>query len=193
MSADRPGERLGWRETGRRLLQRCRIFDLYVSDRQGPGGRSGSFYLLDAPAWVNVVPVVRDAAGREHFLMVRQYRHGTEQVTLEFPAGLVEAGEDPRETAFRELLEETGSRAVELERIGEVAPNPAFMNNRCYTYLAVDPRETGEQHLDELELLEVVRVPVREVVSGMGRDGLVNAMTLTALYWYLRHRGAIGL
>ena len=68
------------------------------------------------------------------------------------------------------------------------------MNNTCTTWLALDPREAnaedtaGAQRLDELELLDVRRVPVREVLSGVGRDGLVNSMTLTALFWYLRDR-----
>ena len=98
------------------------MFDLYASERRAPDGRGGTFYLLDAPAWVNVVAVVRDAAGEECFLMVRQYRHGAERVTLEFPAGLVDAGEDPGQAARRELLEETGHLAGELRLSGRSPP-----------------------------------------------------------------------
>jgi 8-oxo-dGTP pyrophosphatase MutT (NUDIX family) len=175
----------------RRLLQRCTIFDLYLSSRRCEDGKTGSFYLVAAPPWVNVVPVVRDGQGRDCFLMVRQYRHGVDRITVEFPAGLVNEGEEPEAAARRELLEETGCRAGSLELIGTIAPNPAFMSNWCYTYLCRDPQETGRQELDEMEVLEVLRVPVREVVERMGQDGYINAMVLTALYWYLRHRGEL--
>lgn len=192
-SAGDGDDHLRWKETGRRLLQRCSIFDLYLSTRQSAGGRRGDFFLLEAPAWVTVVPVFRDAAGEERFLMVRQYRHGVDRVTVEFPAGLAGEGEDPQETARRELLEETGFQAAGMELIGTIAPNPAFMNNWCYTYLARDPQQLRPPQPDELEMLEVLQVPARELVAEMGGDGYINGMVLASLYWYLRHCGAVRL
>src|SRR5512138_2544631 len=104
-------EHLRWTELSRRKLGSYSIFDLYSAERRAADGRTGSFTLLSAPDWVNVVPVIRDASGRVRFVMVRQYRHGVEAVTTEFPAGLVSPGEPPAEAAARELEEETGRRA----------------------------------------------------------------------------------
>ena len=183
-----------WKEEARALLQRCPIFDLYRSERTGliagEGPRSGEFYLLEARDWVTVVPMVRDASGRESFLMVRQFRHGIEQVTLEFPAGLVERGEAPQAAARRELEEETGHAPGRIERLGTVAAAPAFMTNWCHVHVAWDLRPAGSQSLDETEVLDLVTVPVDEADGRMGSGELVNSVTLVSYYFWLRWKGA---
>ena len=100
--------------------------------------------------------------------MVRQYRHGADLITTEFPAGLVERGEDPAAAAGRELMEETGFRAGRLTLLGELTPNPAFMTNRCFTYLAEDLHPVGGPALDDLEALESLSLPVAEVEDRAG-------------------------
>jgi len=183
-------DRFRWREERSEPVQRCGIFDLFRARRTSAGGRSADFYLLRAPAWVNVVPVLEGRPGAERLLMVRQYRQGVERTTVEFPAGLVEPGEDPGEAAVRELAEETGYRASSLRRIGYVAPNPAFMDNWCTTYCA-EGLSAGVQRLDPLEDLEVLEVGLEELRAGIGSGELINSMTVVALHWYLRYRGTI--
>jgi ADP-ribose pyrophosphatase len=186
-------DRLLWREITTRLVKRCGIFDLYESRRRAADGREGDFHLLQAPDWVNVVPVLRDEAGKTSFLMVKQYRQGISGITVEFPAGLVEAGESPEAAAARELFEETGYRAGGLRAIGLINPNPAFMSNRSHTFLAEglfpDP-DWGADKADELELLDVLLVPVEELLAGIGRGPYCNSMTALALYWFERESSA---
>jgi ADP-ribose pyrophosphatase len=177
-----------WKEAFRRQVASCPIFDLFAAERISAGGQKGEFWILDAPDWVNIVPVLLPAEGGPCFLMVRQYRHGAELITTEFPAGLVERGEDPAAAARRELTEETGYRAGRLTLIGEVRPNPAFMTNRCFTYLAEELQPAGAAALDALEALESISLPVAEVEERAGRGELVNALTLVALLSYQRHR-----
>jgi 8-oxo-dGTP pyrophosphatase MutT (NUDIX family) len=193
-----PDGHLHWETVDSKLVKRCGIFDLYESKRRAQDGREGVFHLLEAPDWVNVVPVVRDGRGRTCFLMVRQYRQGISRTTVEFPAGLIEAGESPEAAAGRELYEETGYRSESLKPIGTIYPNPAFMTNRCYTFLARnlhpengarEPAERpveGENRLDELELLDALLVPIDTVVAEIGRGPFCNSMTVLALYWYQR-------
>ena len=181
-------DHLKWRETEAKLIKDCTIFDLYASKRVSRNGQSGTFHLLKSRDWVNIVPVLVDNRGEERFLMVKQYRHGADKLTVEFPAGLVEKDEHPEKAAGRELLEETGFKAGSLQLIGEISPNPAFMSNCCYTYLARDLKRIDDQSLDELEHLEVLKVPVHEVSSKIGRGCYINSMTLIALYWYLRSK-----
>ncbi len=160
---------------------------MYMSRRTAVDGRSGEFCLLTAPDWVNVIPVIRGADG-EHFLMVRQYRHGAGMVTTEFPAGLVEQGEPPLEAAARELREETGRQAGKMTLLGRVSPNPAFMSNWCYTYLAegLSPAAAGD--LDHLEVLEPLEVPAAELEERLGSGEYINSLVLVALLLYARHR-----
>jgi ADP-ribose pyrophosphatase len=181
---------LRWKEVFRRQIASCPIFDLYAAERVSSAGQKGEFWILDARDWVNVVPVLLPAEGEPRFLMVRQYRHGADLITTEFPAGLVERGEDPAAAAGRELAEETGYRAGRLTLIGELRPNPAFMTNHCYTYLAEDLQPTGGAALDDLEALESLSIPMAEVEERAGRGELVNALTLVALMSYQRHRAA---
>jgi ADP-ribose pyrophosphatase len=182
--------RLLWTERSRELLARCGIFDLYRSHRAAPDGREGDFHVLEAPDWVNVIPVVHDPGRGRCFLMVRQHRHGADRVTTEFPAGLVDPGEDPLASAQRELAEETGQRAGRMTALGRVAPNPAFMTNWCTTYLAEDLAPTAGASLDALELLETRLVPVRELFERAGTGEYVNSLVLVALAWFLLKGGA---
>jgi ADP-ribose pyrophosphatase len=183
-------DRLAWRERDRRKVLTNPIFDVQESHRISRTGVEGTFYLLHARDWVNIVPVIRKASGEEFFLMVRQYRHGIEGITLEFPAGLMEPGEDPLAAAGRELEEETGRTAGRISLLGKISPNPAFMDNWCWTYLAEDLSVPGELRLDDTEVLEVHEVPVRTVKEGIGKGELVNSLAMVALLWYIQ-RGPV--
>jgi len=180
---------LGWGEHARRRIASCALFELYAVERTSARGKTGEFWVLDAPDWVNVVPVTTTADGEPALIMVRQFRHGAELITTEFPAGLVEPGEDPAAAAARELEEETGCRAGRLTPLNTVLPNPAFMNNRSYTFLAEDLTRIGGTKLDELEALEPRIVPVAEIERNLGTGEYVNALTVLGFLWY-RSRGA---
>ena len=191
-------DHLRWNEIDSQLVKHCGIFDLYESKRQAQNGKVGTFHLLEAPDWVNVVPLLQDENGSSCFLMVRQYRQAVRRTTVEFPAGLIEPGEQPAAAAQRELFEETGYRPKSLKPIGTVYPNPAFMTNRCYTFLAEelyrDARGEGSEpaaahvpgRLDELELLDVLLVPISTVAEQIGQGAFSNSMTAVAFFWYQR-------
>lgn len=149
------------------------------------GDKKGEFVTLSLPDWVSVIPWTRDNSGTPVFLMERQYRHGSESVTLEFPAGLTEEGESPLEAARRELREETGMEA-ELIELASFNPNPAFMTNRQTFFLATDLVKKGEQELDENEEIELLFVPVEEVIRKMGKGEYSNGIMLSALFAFMR-------
>jgi 8-oxo-dGTP pyrophosphatase MutT (NUDIX family) len=184
----RDDEHLRWKELSRRRVTSHHLFDLNLSERASTQGARGEFLILSAPDWVNVVAVLPNVKGEECFLMVRQYRHGADVITTEFPAGLVEPGEDPRVAAERELQEETGYSAGSMTLIGRVSPNPAFMTNWCFTYLAEDLNHVGEKTLDELEQLEAIEVPVRLVRERIGTGEFINSLVMVAFLWYTRVR-----
>ena len=184
-------EHLAWKTISRKWLSDFRIFNMYQVERKNAEGVVGTFYEVDAPDWVTVIPHITDEKLGSCFLMVRQYRHGSEEITLEFPAGMVEKGEPAVECAGRELLEETGYRAGTLELIGEVSPNPAFMNNTVATYLADGLELIRGQELDEHEIIDVVPVPVDEVLDSMGQGEYNNGIMMIAFGFYLRRMALV--
>jgi ADP-ribose pyrophosphatase len=137
-----------WRVLHERHLASYRVFAVTeLGCARVDTGHSHTFYRIDSVDWVNVVPVTAD--GR--LVMVRQYRHGLGHATLEIPGGLVDPGESPLDTAARELLEETGYRAGNVELLGTVSPNPALFGNRLHSYVATGCELVGEIENDENE------------------------------------------
>lgn len=140
--------------------------------------------VLRAPDWVNVIPRLPD--GR--LVLVRQWRHGIEAPTLEIPGGVVEPGEDARDAAARELLEETGYRVGSLERLGEVTPNPAILSNRCPTFLAEGLERVGEPEGDGEEEIELVYV-AEDRIPELIREGAIHHALVVAAFHLLALSG----
>lgn len=143
-------------------------------------GQEHDFYVLESPDWINVIPLTAD----DRVVMVRQYRHGTRQVCLEIPGGIPDPGETPAEAAARELLEETGYEAGELEFLGSACPQPAILNNRSITYLGRDVRKVQAPQPDETEDIDLLLVPLSEIPDLIREGDISNAMVILAFYWY---------
>ncbi len=144
-------------------------------------GQEHDFYILESQDWINVIPLTPD----EQVVMVKQYRHGTREITLEIPGGLVDPGDTPADAARRELLEETGYEAKEVLFLGSACPQPAILSNRSITYLARDVRKVQAPQLDDTEDIEIVLVPLSEIPDLIRKGEIDNAMVILAFYWYL--------
>jgi 8-oxo-dGTP pyrophosphatase MutT (NUDIX family) len=177
--------RLIWRETARRKVFNSGVFSVRDTESVSPEGKKRTFTIIDAPDWVIVVPVVQGEGGL-HFLMVRQWRHGSQELSLEFPGGVIEPGESAAAGAERELEEETAYGAGRLTKLGDMSPNPAIMSNRVHYYLAEDLNPLGGQRLDEDEFIDAELIPVEETVKNMGKAPYVHALSAAALALYLR-------
>ncbi|MFA5851789.1 MAG: NUDIX hydrolase [Spirochaetales bacterium] len=178
-----------WREVGGKPLADCRIFTLTESDRETCDGRKrGAFFLMNAPDWAGVIPVVDTPEGRS-FVMIRQFRHGTGRVSVEFPGGAIDPGEDPVRAVARELLEETGYRAEMILPLGDLSPNPAFMTNTFHAFIAEGCYLERAQALEENEEIEVLLVPEREAIDMIGAEDYGHALMTATLFFYMRYRG----
>ena len=179
-------ERLIFHVETEETLLKTPIFDLVKRHSTAPDGHQASFVVAQAPDWVNVVAEVYDK-GQACFLMVRQFRHGDGQLYWEFPGGMVDADEEPWQAAQRELREETGFEAEELVLLGNCNPNPAFLTNRVWTFLARDAhRDHHDLQLDPNEHLAVGLLPIQEVRDRLGGNESHGIMSL-ALFWWERH------
>ncbi len=112
--------------------------------------------------------------------LVKQYRHPTGRELLEIPAGKIEAGEAPIETAARELEQEIGFRAGRIEPLADFYSTPGFCEERLYVYLATELTEV-EQNLDHDEFVEVVYLSLAEAVKMAARNELEDSKTIIAL------------
>ena len=168
-----------WQWLGDEILTRHLVFEVRKSRRRSP--RTGvdiDFFLIDTPDWVNVVALTVD----DEIVLVRQFRHGSERDSLETPGGIMDPGEtDPARSAARELREETGYEAAELECLGVMNPNPPMFTNRCHSYLATGCRKVGDLRMDPGEDIEVVTVPVDEIDDSIRRGEVYSAIVLASI------------
>jgi len=156
-----------------------RVFNLRRDRARSPRtSETHNFYVLESPSWVNIIPLTPT----KEVVLIRQYRFGIRDMTLEIPGGLMELSDSPEEAARRELREETGYREETLIPLGTVHPNPAIQNNLCYTFLATDVLPAGQLIQDEREDIEVVLQPLSEIPC-LIRDGRIShALVIAAFY-----------
>jgi 8-oxo-dGTP pyrophosphatase MutT (NUDIX family) len=166
-----------WTTLATEVLGTYPIFELSRSRQRSPAsGREHQFLRLDCSDWVNVIALTDDG----QMVLVEQYRHGTDEITLEIPGGAVDPGEGPEIAAARELEEETGYRASELIEIGRVDPNPAFLSNRCWTYLALGCRSDGTVNLDPSEEIEVSLAPIDSFARLIDEGAITHSLVIAA-------------
>ena len=151
--------------------------DTTISPRTGI---EHDFYVIESRDWINIIPLTDD----HQVVMIRQYRHGSREVTLEIPGGLMDSGDTPRKAAARELLEETGYQAKKWIQIGVLNPNPALFNNRCYTFLAQDVKKVSDPTPDQTEDIEEVLIPLADIPGLILKGEIDHAMVITAFAWY---------
>jgi 8-oxo-dGTP pyrophosphatase MutT (NUDIX family) len=118
-------------------------------------------------------------------VLIRQYRHGLRDVILELPGGSVDAGESPLEAARRELMEETGYAGETFIALGQVSPNPAIYTNQLHIFLAVDVESSGRQSVYDVDGVEVVLMPLEDVISKARSSELINSLNITTLFFVL--------
>jgi ADP-ribose pyrophosphatase len=179
-----------WPHLAEQTLATYSLFELRRVTRRSPTtAAEHSFLQLIAPDWVNVIAITTDGL----LVLVEQYRHGTDRVTLEIPGGGVDEGETAMEAAVRELEEETGFRPGELHPLGEVHPNPAFLSNTCWTFLALDCRRDGAIRPDPSEEIAVHLVEL-DAFTQLIDDGTIEHSLVIAAHDHLqrgRRRGAV--
>ena len=171
-----------WETIDDTFIANHRIFNVHkVRRRHRVWNKESDFVVLDSPPWVNIIPVTPD----NRIVLIEQYRHGIDDITLEIPGGLVETGEVPRVAGERECLEETGySGNGEALLLGENQPNPAFLNNICYSYIWFGCKKIKDQKLDGNEDINTIEIPAEVLKNYILSGKIRHSLVLTAFYFY---------
>lgn len=177
---------LVWRRARSEQVADCRVFQVRRDASVNPrGGGEHDFYVIEAPDWINVVPLTAN----DEVVMIEQFRHGTGEVTLEIPGGMVDDGEDARRAAGRELLEETGYESnTELLLLGSTRPNPAIQNNWIHTFLARDVEFRQTPVFDGTEHTAVRLVPLDQVPALIADGTITHSLVIVGFHWLMLYR-----
>lgn len=177
----RGGERLESRE-----IFKGRTIHVAVEKVRLPNDREMNVEIVHHKGAVAIVPVIGDDV--LDVLMVRQYRYATGGWLLEIPAGTLEPDEKPEACAIRETEEETGYRPAELEPLGWIWPTPGFCDEKIWLFLARGLEQT-QQGLEEDEVLELERIPLKEAVEKAAKGEIHDGKSICALLRAARKLG----
>ena len=169
-----------WKTLKRIEKTRSIIFKHEVVERSSDSGLNGLFDVVHCLNWVNVIAITKN----DEVLLVKQYRHGVNEITYETPGGAVEPGEDTLLAAKRELQEETGYGKGNWSKLGVVDVNPAFMSNRCSFYLAEDVEEVSPMNLDQLEEIELEKRSLAEIKKMIKQGEISHSLVVSAFYYF---------
>lgn len=170
-----------WEKIDGNLISNYKILKIYKNRYINPyKGSEHILYVMDSPDWVNVIPVTPDMK----VVLIRQFRPGTNEITVEIPGGMIDSGDiSPESAAKRELEEETGYIAKEYTHIGQVRPNPAFLNNTCHTVLATNALPTGNIHFDPSEQIETFLVDLFDIPEMIKKHTITHGLVINAFTW----------
>lgn len=170
-----------WTRTKTKEIADCRVFKVRedLCNRKSDGAKH-NFFVIESPDWVNVIALTKEKA----VVLIEQFRHGTQEIILEIPGGMVDKGEQAQKAARRELLEETGYSSNKVIFLGKSRPNPAIQTNWIYHYLALNCKKTEETAFDEHESVITKLVPLAEI-DNLIKGGEITHSLVVAGFYYL--------
>jgi ADP-ribose pyrophosphatase len=170
-----------WQRIRSENVADCKIFkvrrDYSVRENED---KEHPFYCIENPEWVNIIPVTKSG----EVVLIEQYRHGIEEITLEIPGGMVDDGEDAKVAADRELVEETGYVPRETIFLGKSRSNPAIQDNWVYHYLALDCEKTHEVKFDSTEHAVTKLVDLSEITQLIKSGEITHSLVIAAFHWF---------
>ena len=169
---------------GRETVFEGKVFDVEIKKIITPEGRESTREIVKHHGGACILPV--DSEGNRY--LVKQFRSPFEKVMLEAPAGKIEEGEDPLCCASREITEETGFVAGNIEKVGAITATPGYCSEVITLYIGTE-LDSGNANPDQNEYIATVKMPLKDAVR-MADDGEIeDSKTLVLLYKAARRMG----
>ena len=169
----------GWKTLESRLIYKNPWIKLHEDKVRTPSGKTMLYSWYESADVVVVVPFLDDNT----LLMIKQYRYPLHKALLEFPAGHIENGENPKDTAVRELAEETGYHFKEIEHVYTYHPSVSKTRQVVYVFKAKEltkEERVGRLRHESTEDIKVEKVKVKELAQMITNKKIENAGTLIA-------------
>jgi ADP-ribose pyrophosphatase len=168
-----------WRREQSEEIADCRVFKVRKDfSRRASDAAEHTFFVVENPDWVNIIAVTKS----DEIVLIEQFRHGTEEIILEIPGGMIDEDETPETAARRELLEETGYASDEFVYLGASHPNPAIQNNRLYHFAAFGCEKIQATAFDEHESVVTKLVSKTEIPQLIEDEKITHSLVLAAFY-----------
>ena len=146
-----------------------------------------AFYVNEYPEWANAFCLTNEGK----VILVKQYRHGIGEESIELPGGVMEEGESIEEGVKRELLEETGYQFEKVELLGNISANPSTTNNLMHMFLATGGEKVAEQALDEEEEMDVLLLTIGEVKQLIREHKIMQSLHVNCIFHALERLGEL--
>jgi ADP-ribose pyrophosphatase len=162
-------------------IHQGRVIDLDVDTVRFPDGSTGQLEMIRHPGAAAVLPFASDPGGPDPtLLLIKQYRYAAGGEMIEIPAGRLNPGEDPKDCAQRELLEEVGVKAGRIERLTTIWTTPGFTDERIHLFWAADLK-TGQHAREPDEFIEVTPTPLSQALTLIRDGGISDAKTALSI------------
>lgn len=153
-----------------------KILNLKVDTVELPDKKYSKREIVEHPGGVGIITITDDNS----LVLVKQYRKAVEEFIWEIPAGKLEVNEEPRETAIRELREETGYEAKKLTYITEFYTSPGYCNEKIHLFLAEDLIEV-EHSPDPGEFIEKKIISLDDLSKMLDRGEIMDSKTMIGI------------
>lgn len=177
-----------WIRQRSEIINSYKIFKTRKDISRSPiSGSEHEFYVIESDDWVNVVAITEN----QEVVLIKQYRHGIMDTTLEIPGGIVGKDELPLDCAKRELQEETGYTSSNWIQLGAINPNPAILNNKCFSFLALNAIKSHFQDLEGTEDIELINRPISMIDDLIKNREITHSLVICAFYLYEQYKKSV--
>jgi 8-oxo-dGTP pyrophosphatase MutT (NUDIX family) len=174
---------LRWKAISSEVVADCEVFFVHKTVAATISGeqRQSHFHTIKCGSWVVAIALSKE----REVVIVEQYRHGIQDLTLELPGGCIdETDSSPELAAKRELIEETGYHSESWSALGGIHPNPAIMDNQCHFFLAENVHRVEDPKFDETgnERIHCHLIPLAQIDNLIRERKITHSLVISAFH-----------